>query len=108
MVPCYQNAFSFRIRLLEVLMSFGNDFQVEASAVLREGVQKQKEYDLIRPVKVFDRLFPVGGGANKERHCCACQQQRRFKTILPRHDAHRQGETKFSRTNETSHGRLAY
>src|ERR1041384_1412458 len=108
MVPRQQHAFPFRIRSLKVLISFGNDFRVEASAVLREGVQKQEEHDLIRPVKVFDRLFLVSGSANEERYCRSCQQQRSLKTILPRHDPHRQTETPFSRTNETSHGRLAY
>src|ERR1041384_3081986 len=106
MVSRYQNTFSLRKRPLKVLISCGNDFQIEASAVLREGVQKQKEHDFIRAVKVFDRLFLVGGGADKERYCCPCQQQCSLKTILLRHDSHRQGEATLSRTNETSHGRL--
>jgi len=108
MVAGYQYAFSFRIRPLNVLISFDDDFEIEMRPILGECVQKQKEHDLIRPVKVFDRLFLVGGGVNEEWYCCACQQQRSLKTMVPRHDLHRQGETTFSRTNEMSHGRVVY
>src|SRR5215217_9596660 len=108
MVSRHQHASPFRIGTLKVLISFGKDFQVEASAILGEGVQKQKEHDFIRPVKVFDRLFLVSGSVNKKRYCRPGQQQRSLKTIAPRHDLHRQSEATFSRTNETSHGCLAY
>src|SRR6185369_7729363 len=108
MVSRYQNTFPLRICPLKVVISFGNNFHVEASAVLGEGIQKQKEHNFIGAVKVFNRLFLIGGGANKERYCCPGQQQHSLKTILPRHGSHRQGEATLSRTNETSHGRLGY
>src|ERR1044071_4119846 len=102
MVSCYEDAFPLRICPLKVVIPFRNNFHVEVSAVLSEGIQKKKEHNFIRAVKVFDRLFLVCGGTNKERYCCACQQQRSLKTILPRHDSHRHGEATLSRTNETS------
>src|SRR5689334_5727331 len=105
MVSRYEYTFPLRIRPLKVLISLGNDFQVEASAVLREGVQKQKEHNFIRAVKVFDRLFLVGCRADKKRDCCPCQQQRSLKAILPRYGSHCECEATFSRTNQTSHGR---
>ena len=72
MVSRYQHTFPVGKRPLKVLISFGNDFRIEASAVLRESVQKQKEHNLIRAMKVLDRLFLVRGGADKERYCYPC------------------------------------